>query len=421
MLHDLRSPETAFAYFTVVAATDVLAVRLLAEGFTGVAVALVGFAALVWFVFGYLLPWQVLMRRDGRPILARTNGTWFIWAVASQSLAIGMSMLQPLAGRGQAWVALLAVLSWSVGVALYAAVAMLVLLRIVHFGITAEQFEPPYWVTMGAMAIAVVAGSRIVEMEPTPMVEATGRLIAGTVAIFWTFCLWLIPMLIGAGFWRHVRHRVPLRYVPTLWSIVFPVGMFAVASINLGRVDRLPIVEGIGSVTLVVAVLVWVVVFVAMLRHVVRVATGRAAALPSGRAARRWQNLSMASLQTLEDGQRRVVARWAAACAERVVGLFVANRAAEAQIRDALERTFAYAAGGGSAAEEIAKRMIAVKAAGTASTPAGAAAARSVAQASAVAHMGAHALGPPPTPSKRYRSAATSRRSGPRLTGSWAS
>jgi len=282
MLHDLRSPETAFAYFTVVAATDVLAVRLLAEGFTGVAVALVGFAALVWFVFGYLLPWQVLMRRDGRPILARTNGTWFIWAVASQSLAIGMSMLQPLAGRGQAWVALLAVLSWSVGVALYAAVAMLVLLRIVHFGITAEQFEPPYWVTMGAMAIAVVAGSRIVEMEPTPMVEATGRLIAGTVAIFWTFCLWLIPMLIGAGFWRHVRHRVPLRYVPTLWSIVFPVGMFAVASINLGRVDRLPIVEGIGSVTLAVAVLVWAVVFVAMLRHVVRVATGRAAALPSG-------------------------------------------------------------------------------------------------------------------------------------------
>jgi len=101
----------------------------------------------------------------------------------------------------------------------------------------------------------------------------------------------------------------------------------------------------------------------------------------------------MASLQTLEDGQRRVVARWAAASAERVVGLFVANRAAEAQIRDALERTFAYAAGGGSAAEEIAKRMIAVKAAGTASTPAGAAAARSVAQASAVAHMGAHALG----------------------------
>lgn len=101
----------------------------------------------------------------------------------------------------------------------------------------------------------------------------------------------------------------------------------------------------------------------------------------------------MASIQTLEDGQRRIVARWAAACAERVVALFVADAAAEAQIRDALARTFAYAAGGGGTAEEIAKRMIAVKAAGAASTPAGAAAARSVAQAAAVAHMGAHALG----------------------------
>ncbi|GAA3881110.1 tellurite resistance/C4-dicarboxylate transporter family protein [Tessaracoccus defluvii] len=282
MLHDLRSPETAFAYFTVVAATDVLAVRLLAAGLSGVAMALVGFAALVWFVFGYLLPWQVLMRRDGGPILARVNGTWFIWAVASQSLAIGMSMVQPLVRQGQAWLALLAVLSWSVGVALYAAVAMLVLLRIVHYGITAEQFEPPYWVAMGAMAIAVVAGSRIVEMDPSPMVAATGRLIAGTVAIFWTFCLWLIPMLIGAGFWRHVRHRVPLAYVPTLWSIVFPVGMFAVASINLGRVDRLPIVEGIGTATVVVAAAVWLVVFAAMIRHYVRSATGRGPVAASG-------------------------------------------------------------------------------------------------------------------------------------------
>lgn len=38
-------------------------------------------------------------------------------------------------------------------------------------------------------------------------------------------------------------------------------------------------------------------------------------------------------------------------------------------------------------------RLVAVKAATAATTPAGAAAARSVAQAAAVAHMGAHALG----------------------------
>lgn len=267
MASDLRGPEMAFAYFTVVAGTDVLAVRLAAEGSGGVAAALVLLAAVLWFIFGYVLPWQVFLTRDGKPILSRVNGTWFIWAVASQSLAIGMSVVQPQLENGQAMIGLLAVLSWSVGVALYAGVAVLVLLRIVHFGMTPREFEPPYWVAMGAMAIAVVAGSRIVTMEATPMVDATRALIAGTVAAFWSYCLWLIPILIGAGVWRHAVHRVPLVYKPTLWSIVFPVGMFAVASLNLGRVDSLPVVQSIGHGSLAVAVLVWALVFAAMLRH----------------------------------------------------------------------------------------------------------------------------------------------------------
>lgn len=51
------------------------------------------------------------------------------------------------------------------------------------------------------------------------------------------------------------------------------------------------------------------------------------------------------------------------------------------------------APGEGSTADAISRRLIAVKAANFATTPAGAAAARAVAQAAACAHMGAHALG----------------------------
>lgn len=102
---------------------------------------------------------------------------------------------------------------------------------------------------------------------------------------------------------------------------------------------------------------------------------------------------SVKSAQTLDDADRRVLARWAVACAERVVSLFDADANAQNAIRDAVARTRAYADGDSTAAEEIAKRMQAVTAAKQATTPAGAAAARSVAQASGVAHMGAHALG----------------------------
>lgn len=101
----------------------------------------------------------------------------------------------------------------------------------------------------------------------------------------------------------------------------------------------------------------------------------------------------MASAQTLSDSQRRLVARWALACAERVLPLFDADETAMSHLRDAVTRTRTYGTGAGDTADAIRKRLIAVKAAKAASTEAGAAAARSVAQAAAVAHMGAHAFG----------------------------
>ena len=101
----------------------------------------------------------------------------------------------------------------------------------------------------------------------------------------------------------------------------------------------------------------------------------------------------MTSIQALRDSDRRTVARWALSCAERVLPLFDADETAVRGVRDAILRTRAYSVGESSAASEISKRLIVVKAANAASTPAGSAAARSVAQAAAVAHMGAHALG----------------------------
>ena len=270
MRADARNPETAFGYFTVVAAASVLGVGMHDVGLGTASVVLLGIGAALWVVLGYVLPWQVLMTRDGEPILARTNGSWFIWSVASQSLAVGLSGLRPATPAFADLLGVLTVLFWSVGTILYAGIAVLVILRIVHFGITPQQFEPTYWVAMGALAIAVVAGAGIYAMDSVPMVDAARGLIGGTVVIFWCFALWQLPLLAGAGLWRHLIHRVPLRYVPSLWSIVFPLGMFAVASMRLGRVEHLPMVEIVGDVVLVVAVLAWAAVAVGLVLTLVR-------------------------------------------------------------------------------------------------------------------------------------------------------
>src|SRR5699024_12415565 len=108
-----------------------------------VSTGLVVVAAAVWIVLGYVLPWQVLMSRDGDPILARTNGTWFIWSVASQSVAVALAGVLPLVPQFSHLIGILTVLTWSVGTLLYAGIAVLVTLRFVHHGVPPLQFQPP--------------------------------------------------------------------------------------------------------------------------------------------------------------------------------------------------------------------------------------------------------------------------------------
>jgi hypothetical protein len=101
----------------------------------------------------------------------------------------------------------------------------------------------------------------------------------------------------------------------------------------------------------------------------------------------------MASPQTLSEAERRVVAAWAADCAERVVAVFEAEAPADGRPREAIAGARAFARGALSAADGIRRRFVAARAARQVHSPAAVAAARSAMQAAAVAHMGAHALG----------------------------
>lgn len=269
VVDDFTDPRRAFGFFTFVAGTNVLGVRLGLEGwYTATAVLLV-LSGVAWLVLGYVVPWTAVLGRQERPVLATANGTWFIWVVASQSVAVAAATIEPVFGSVRRELAVLAVMSWSVGVFLYAAAGLFVALRLMLYDFGPEELTPPYWVSMGALAITVLAGARIVEMADAPMVRVTRDLITGVAVVFWAFATWLIPVLVAAGWWRHVSRRTPLRYEATLWSMVFPLGMYAVAGIYLGRAADLPVVEAIGRAELWVALAVWGVVGAAMTRHVV--------------------------------------------------------------------------------------------------------------------------------------------------------
>ncbi len=101
----------------------------------------------------------------------------------------------------------------------------------------------------------------------------------------------------------------------------------------------------------------------------------------------------MRSPQTLSEGDRRLVAAWAADCAEHVLELFRAEAPDDGRPAALIARTRAFARGDLDTAREIRRRFSGGVGAGDVRSPAAAAAARAAGQAVAVSHMGAHALG----------------------------
>lgn len=270
MREDFMSARNGFLFYTFVAATCVLGTRLVDVIGPWWALVFLGVGLVGWLVLGYAIPWSVVIEGGAGRGLEGVNGTWFVWAVASQSCAVLAATLEVRIPELADLLSIVAILFWGIGVVLYGIIGIAVVMRFLMVGIEPEEFGPPYWIAMGAAAISVFAGALIVDMTGTPMASVTQGLIGGASVLFWAFASWLVPALLLVGWWRHVRHRVPLVYDPAYWSLVFPLGMYAVASMHLGEADRLPIVAAVGAAFLWVAVLSWVVVFIATTVSLVR-------------------------------------------------------------------------------------------------------------------------------------------------------
>uniref|UniRef100_UPI00316AE52A putative immunity protein n=1 Tax=Microbacterium sp. K24 TaxID=2305446 RepID=UPI00316AE52A len=74
------------------------------------------------------------------------------------------------------------------------------------------------------------------------------------------------------------------------------------------------------------------------------------------------------SPHSLSEAERRIVAVWAADCAEHVLPLFETEAPGDDRARDAIARTRAFARGELTAACEIRRRFVAGRAASTART-----------------------------------------------------
>jgi tellurite resistance protein TehA-like permease len=268
---DIQAPERVFGFFTIVAGIDVLGVRLGAAGHPLATALLAGLAAVAWLALTYGVPASLLLTRERDSVLGGVNGTWLLWVVGTQSLSVAASALVRAWPSQSGLLAPAAIGLWSVGLVLYLLLVSLILLRWLTVAMTPETLGPPYWILMGATAITVLAGARILNLPAAdPVTRATAGFVEGFSYALWAFGTWWIPLLIVLGLWRHARRHWPLTYEPTLWSVVFPLGMYSVATLSFGKAAHLRFMEPLGRFMLWVAVAAWVVVAVAFLARLAR-------------------------------------------------------------------------------------------------------------------------------------------------------
>lgn len=254
---DLLNPRMVFSYFTLVAATSIIGLRLHDHGFITLAIGCWGMAFVAWCSLLYLA-FSVLTFLSHENNVNIMHGGWLITIVGTQSLVLLGSRIAPELGAYTTAMMVEVHLLWGLGLALYGIFVTLFCYRIFFLSLKPNDLSPLLWVIMGAAAISANAGTSLIMSDPSlPFLIAQRPFIDGVTLMIWSWATWWIPMLVLFGVWKHIVNRIPFHYEPILWSMVFPLGMYAVASERLGLAAEFPPLHVISVIMIWVAFTTW--------------------------------------------------------------------------------------------------------------------------------------------------------------------
>jgi tellurite resistance protein TehA-like permease len=268
---DLMNPRLVFSFFTIVAAADVFGMQLVHRGHPDPAIALWLLALAVWIVLGYL-SFSVLTFINAGSGADVVHGGWLIAIVGTESLVLLGAHVAPHFGplAPLAFVTIYAL--WGIGIVFYGIFITLFSYRLFFLKVEPADVTPLFWVVMGAAAIATNAGSVLILTDPRmPFLLALRPFLDGATLILWAWATWWIPLLLIFGVWKYGVRREPIAYHPMFWSLVFPLGMYALATYRLSLAADFPPLQWLPRVMLWVALGAWAITMAGALRAVWRV------------------------------------------------------------------------------------------------------------------------------------------------------
>ena len=282
LVSDLTHHSTGFSFLTLVAALNVLAggAAVIHQWWTLTWIAWI--ASLVFWVVLLYPPLLAVIIDETKPPLGKgINGTWFLLTVATESVAVAGALLLAHNDAPNQALELIALSAFTLGVVLYLIVMTMLFLRWTFAPLGPEELQPPSWIAAGAVAITVLAGSNLLAARGVaPRIDRLGPFIEGTVILAWATATFWFPVMVIIGIWRHIIRRVPLRYHPAYWALVFPIGMYGAATYRMIAVTDLTILEPLPKLALAAALVAWTAAFAGLAMQLASSVTRRSRRQP---------------------------------------------------------------------------------------------------------------------------------------------
>lgn len=266
-LLDFTDPSKNPAYLTFVAGTCVLGTQcILLTGNHIFSICLYFIALAAWVFLIYAFFTLVSIKRNKPKIDKSISGLWLLTVVSSQAIAILGNQLCEVLPFGISKTLFFSLFLFFCGCMFYIILITLIIYRTSFFEMEAESFAPAFWINMGAVAITTLSGSMLlINANKWDFLQILAPFLKGFTLFFWSMSTWWIPLIVILGIWRHIVRKLPLRYHPQYWGMVFPLGMYTVCTARLAQALELPFIREIPSVFIFIAIASWLAAFLSML------------------------------------------------------------------------------------------------------------------------------------------------------------
>ncbi len=266
-LHDFQDFDRGPGYFTIVAGTAVLGAQMLIVFHLPEAAFILWLIAIplwAWFMYAIFTEFTIDERKPR--FEEGINGGWLISVVATQAIASLGARISPQFPPYREEMLFFALTWWLAGGMLYLWLIALIFYRFTFFRFRPQDFIPPFWINMGAMAISTLAGTTLIEQAADGGFLGTMTpFLKGFTMFFWATATWWIPMLAILAYWQHIVKRLGRKYTFLYWDVVFPIGMYTVCSYRLAKVMDLDFLLWLPRCLIYIALLVWLATFIGMI------------------------------------------------------------------------------------------------------------------------------------------------------------